>query len=506
MPPEALVSQPIYSTKLDVFSFGVLIMHVTLHTWPFPQDIMDEKTNQVRVVPEYERRKMYIEKMDRSSPLTKLAVQCIQNDPTVRPAASELVCDIQKSSPPQPFANALEMQLELEAKSKECQFLKQHIQTIKSQVTAICDDIQCSTVLDKSCICTQLQSVLTHNNTQSATLSDSALIAAYSSPHGHSKSDIKLSVLQRSGSKVISDESMEIIVRTPQSLHFTGTLVRSIEGISDPAGLACNHEGQLFITCAEWKGVLIYNRDGDKIGEYVPSLTKFTPYKLAGSCYYPKGIAIDEDGNFILVDTWNHRIQQFELCSDLKEENVLKCVGEYGSGDEQFNTPLRAQISKENGDVYVCDKKNHRIQVLDRNLNFKNSFGKRGDDPSEFFNPQDIAFDSKGNIYVVDCGHYEIKVFSQNWEYLGAVGGEGQGRGTFQEIIGIYIDQKDYIYVTDFRWNCVQVFDPQREFVMQVLLPKIQEGKTSMPVAITGDCSGYVYVSCKASSCVHVFK
>ena len=482
MPPEALVSKPSYSTKLDIFSFGVLILHTALHVWPFPNDTIDTQTHQVQVTSEVERRKVYFEKMDSTSFLTKLAVHCLQNDPTKRPSATELVQSIEKSSPSQPFANTLEMQLELDAQSRKCQALQQHIQALGAQMKTIREDLKQSSGHDTSSICTKLQEISLTGEAALAGGNVNNLIVGYCSPSGHRKNDIKLSVMQTSG-----------------------TLVRSIDGITTPWGIACNKEGNLYVVSGGWKGVLLYDSNGEKLGDYVPSLSRVNRTTV-GYCYYPRGVAVGSDGTFVLVDTWCHRIQKFELSPDLKQVKLLKHAGAYGDGEKQFNCPMGIQVNEKNGDVYVCDKDNHRIQILDSELQFKGSFGERGNSPSQFLYPWDIDFDSQGNIYVVDCGHYVIKVFSQDWNYLGEMGGPGCGRGTFQEVTSICIDSHDYIYVTDKRWNCVHVFDPQWEFVMQFQLPFIREKSSSEPIGITSDCNGYVYVSCKASGCVHVYK
>ena len=42
--PEALVSMPEYTTKVDIFSFAVLILHVATHEWP-PKDTKDYATD-----------------------------------------------------------------------------------------------------------------------------------------------------------------------------------------------------------------------------------------------------------------------------------------------------------------------------------------------------------------------------------------------------------------------------------------------------------------------------
>ena len=298
---------------------------------------------------------------------------------------------------------------------------------------------------------------------------------------------------------------MEVIVRAPLSIHFTGTHVRTIGGIKEPWGVATNSNGELFVVDRYGsKGVLHYSSTGEMLC-YVPSLGALDKSRK-GYCYYPTGIAIDGNDSFILVDIGCYRIQKFKLSSDRKEAEFIKSAGAKGKKDEEFGEPIGIRVNKVNGDIYVCDKNNHRVQVLDQGLQFKSSFGQEGDGTSDFRKPQDIDFDSMGNIYVVDHGHSVIKVFSQSWNYQGAVGRKGHGNGSFDSITSLCIDKHDYIYVTDKSLKCVQVFNPRREFVMQFELPKRSKWYSSDLCGIAVDDNGLIYVGCKATGSVHVYK
>ena len=96
MPPEAL--KPDYKEtsdnfdKLDVFSFGVLILHVYTQKWPKPGDLFDE-SNMPRT--EIQRRMHLLVEMD-SNIMRKLAEQCIDNKPNLRPHTSVLVSTVKK--------------------------------------------------------------------------------------------------------------------------------------------------------------------------------------------------------------------------------------------------------------------------------------------------------------------------------------------------------------------------------------------------------------------------
>ena len=89
MPPEALVPKPKYNAKVDIFSYGVLVIHVLTATWPFPGEAVKvDPTDESKLLPqsEVERRKEYLQRI-RDQPLTELIHSCIHNSPTQRPEA-----------------------------------------------------------------------------------------------------------------------------------------------------------------------------------------------------------------------------------------------------------------------------------------------------------------------------------------------------------------------------------------------------------------------------------
>ena len=86
MPPEAWVDNPVYNASLDVFSFGVVILHTLTHTWPKPLARFKSYT-EVRL--EVERRKEYLDKIS-DNPLKPLVVQCLGQKPGDRPSTSDI--------------------------------------------------------------------------------------------------------------------------------------------------------------------------------------------------------------------------------------------------------------------------------------------------------------------------------------------------------------------------------------------------------------------------------
>ena len=122
-----------------------------------------------------------------------------------------------------------------------------------------------------------------------------------------------------------------------------------------------------------------------------------------GSFNEPAGLTIDSQGNLYVTDILNHRVQKFDA-----EGKFLAQVGGNGSGEGQFNEPWGVAVDLE-GNLWVADTFNHRIQKFDPDFNFLLAFGvpatSQVDPESDaFWGPRDVAIDPEGNIWVADTG------------------------------------------------------------------------------------------------------
>ena len=82
-------------------------------------------------------------------------------------------------------------------------------------------------------------------------------------------------------------------------------------------------------------------------------------------------MVITGDGDIIVADTLNHRIQVFNQCG------LLKLVfGRKGEGDAQFNEPTGIALFP-NENIVVADRKNRRVQVFSPKGRFRYSFSTK---------------------------------------------------------------------------------------------------------------------------------
>ena len=112
MPPEALAQNPTYNTKMDSFSFGVLILHLVSQMWPIPTEAVKVSTGgKLTPVSEAERRHQQIDLMGTDHCLYKLTTECLQNDTGQRPETSQIVVTLEalQSKFPLPSTSYLDL-------------------------------------------------------------------------------------------------------------------------------------------------------------------------------------------------------------------------------------------------------------------------------------------------------------------------------------------------------------------------------------------------------------
>ena len=524
MPPEALVSDPQYGTPLDMFSFGVLILHVVTGEWPSPH-LPHNGTDNGKLVAnsEVERRANYLRKMEDNNLLKFLAEQCLQNDPTARLTAKKVSEELGSLliSPSSPSSlPLLETLMEKEAAERRRDELQERSREVESQLYKIIQDLRDKATLNEpelDDVIKQLRIVL-HSTTSALYGSDAGFyydpsvrrfIVAYKPP-------LEASVMASSLLQVCSPpmpptpNPVSVIVQAPVNLSFSGTYVKTFtaSGMTRPFHVTTSGDKLFVVDNTGWMGMHIFSISGSfEPRSIIQSSSKLEFSGMAlEKCWQPRGVAIDAEHNVILTDTGSERIVKFS-----PDGNFLASSGKLlESGEElgEFKFPVGVAVAR-NGNLYVCDRSNHRIQILNSNLLSLRTFGMQGNGDSQFHHPLDLAFDGKGNVYVVDCSNYCIKVFTEGFgKFVRRIGKEGTEVGDFQAPSSICIDLSDNVYVTDYKYGCVMVFDPRGQFVMQFgssrdSRPEFQFVK---PMGIAVDREGRVFVSNSGNGRVLMFQ
>lgn len=181
---------------------------------------------------------------------------------------------------------------------------------------------------------------------------------------------------------------------------------------------------------------------------------------MTGQLQRPRDLAIAADGSLYVVDTDNHRIQQFS--PEGAPLNVWGGFGDVNTGPAEggtFNQPWGIGLGPD-GSVYVADTWNHRVQKFNAQGEFLTMWGYfgQGEQPQAFWGPRDVAVDSAGRVFVTDTGNKRVVVFDGEGNFITQFGSAGMGPGQFDEPVGLAIDLNGLVYVAD-TWNQrIQVF------------------------------------------------
>ncbi len=125
--------------------------------------------------------------------------------------------------------------------------------------------------------------------------------------------------------------------------------------------------------------------------------------------------------------------------------------GTAGTENGQFMVPHSMAFDSE-GNVYVTDVNNHRIQKFTSDGDFITKWGTEGTGDGEFGLPLGIGSDSKGNIFIVDQASSSISQFSNQGEFVNKI------IFNFDKLEDIEIDSNDDIYITDRNKNEILKF------------------------------------------------
>ena len=188
------------------------------------------------------------------------------------------------------------------------------------------------------------------------------------------------------------------------------------------------------------------------------------------------GIAVDNSLNIIVVDTLRNAVSKFNS----KSEKLA------GTRSSTLSSPMGVAIDLL-GKIFVCDRFNHRIQILSSDFKFLGEFGSKGDASNMFRYPSDVAFDRHGNIYIADSGNSCVKVFTPGLEPLRVIGNCSGETGELYEPVCLCINGDDFLYVADLALKMVVVYDCEGNF-------KGTFGQFIHPQSIAVDDKGHVYI------------
>lgn len=203
--------------------------------------------------------------------------------------------------------------------------------------------------------------------------------------------------LDAKGTLYISDPSQGRIFIFSQE----GKLINTLggEGLIWPVGLALNGAGLLYVADSKAHSIVTLDIETNSI------------IRTFGTLNYPTDVALDPQGNLVVADSMNARVQIFDPAGKL-----LKSIGQRGDGACDLQSPKGIAIDQVTGNIYISDSRNDRFTIFSADGGCLTSVGASHSvdfrQAAGGFNvPQDITIDKKGRIYVVDSLNRRFQVF-----------------------------------------------------------------------------------------------
>lgn len=196
-------------------------------------------------------------------------------------------------------------------------------------------------------------------------------------------------------------------------------------------GLAIDDNDRLFVSDPALRHILVFDANHKATDVITEGMVE------------PGNLALDRENRLLYVSDIN--LDQV-LVYDADTFQLKRKIGTAGKNHAlttpgDFARPTGLAVDDE-GNLYVCDTLNNRIEVFDADGTFIRAFGKHGDGPGYFARPKGITIDSDGHIWVADGMQDRVQVFNQQEQLLITFGGHGLLPGQFQSLVNVYADNK----------------------------------------------------------------
>jgi DNA-binding beta-propeller fold protein YncE len=280
---------------------------------------------------------------------------------------------------------------------------------------------------------------------------------------------------------------------------FVRTLVPTGEGLRLPTGLAISPAGDVFVADSAAHDVKRFDAAGGLIATIGQPGRPGDLSPGPGQFNNPTDLAFDPQGNLYVVDQGNSRVQKFDA-----QDNFAQVIGGRGEANGQFTRPRGVAIDA-SGNLYVTDLSTFLIQKFDAQGNFVQVIGGRGEANGQFTRPRGVAIDASGNLYVTDLSTFLIQKFDAQGRYLARIG-QSHGEEHFWLMRGVATDSQGRVYTVDGLNHRVQVFDPQGRLVLEFGQSGTADGQFSDPEDLTLDAQGNLYLVDKGNHRVQKFR
>lgn len=191
-----------------------------------------------------------------------------------------------------------------------------------------------------------------------------------------------------------------------------------------PINIRIDKDGKRYVTDTGRDQVMVFDRDDRFVAAFGES-GQFRPVDIAivGQRLY-------------VVDILHHGVQVLDKTSG----KLLFHFGKAGSGEGELFHPTNIALTPE-GDLLVVDTSNFRVQRFSAEGKYLRGYGEVGTTPGTFARPKGIAIDPAGRMYISDAAFENVQMFNRDGRLLMDFGQPGDGKEGLNLPTGVTIDR-----------------------------------------------------------------
>ena len=211
------------------------------------------------------------------------------------------------------------------------------------------------------------------------------------------------------------------------------------DALSEPFDVAVSRDGRVYVLDTERDSLFVFASDGRLEAEWGERWGLFDA----------RGLAVDREGYIFVANTGDSVVLKVS-----PEGQVLERYGRPGFGPGDFSQLTDVAVD-DDGNLYVVDTENERIQVLDREGEYLREWSIS---PANTFDSPHIVWGMDGLLYLTDPEMARVVVYDEYGRLVTFWGEHGSLQGQFSKPIGVGFDQRASVYVVDTYNHRIQQF------------------------------------------------
>jgi len=222
----------------------------------------------------------------------------------------------------------------------------------------------------------------------------------------------------------------------------------SLKGLARPMDVG-SVKGRLYVSDRTFRRIIIIDLEKNEFSALKDD--------RLGTLEDPYGLHVSEDGYKYVADGGRKQVLVFG-----PDDAFVRTYGEEG----QFEKPMDVAVFGER--VYVVDHPRHAVVVVDKESGKTvQTIGGRGTEAGKMDRPSHIRVDRQGNLFVNDSFNFRVQKFDKEGNYLKEFGYSGATLGGFARPKGLDLSPDGkHLYVVDAAFENVQIFDDESTDVL----------------------------------------